>query len=71
MHDRSAGKAGLFADYINLFLKLKQKASGFPREYQTEQQKLDYIAKDALNDTNLIMMLLKETLDYEIWQKYA
>ena len=50
MYDRSACKGGLFADYVNLFLKLKQEASGFPRECQNEQQKLDYIAKYALNE---------------------
>ena len=31
-------KGGLFADYVNLFVKLKQEASGFSRECQTEQQ---------------------------------
>jgi hypothetical protein len=41
---------GLLADYVNLFLKLKQEVSGFPRECQNEQQKLDYIAKYALNE---------------------
>ena len=35
MYDRSACKGGLFADYVNLFVKLKQEASGFPRECQT------------------------------------
>jgi hypothetical protein len=53
MYDRSAckgGGGGLLADYVNLFLKLKQEVSGFPRECQNEQQKLDYIAKYALNE---------------------
>ena len=50
MYDRSACKVGLFADYVSLFLKLKQESSGFPRECQNEQQKLDYIAKYALNE---------------------
>ena len=36
--------------HVNLFLKLKQEVSGFPRECQNEQQKLDYIAKYALNE---------------------
>ena len=38
MYDRSACKVVLFADYVNLFVRLKQKASGFPRECQTGQQ---------------------------------
>ena len=44
------GEGGILADYVNLFLKLKQEVSGFPRECQNEQQKLDYIAKYALNE---------------------
>jgi hypothetical protein len=43
MYDRSAYKVGLFADYVNLFLKLKQEASGFPRECQNEQQKFHQV----------------------------
>ena len=34
---------GLFTQYINTFLKLKQEASGWPREVNTEQEKLKYI----------------------------
>ncbi|XP_071138386.1 uncharacterized protein [Mytilus edulis] len=41
------GKGGLFDAYVNLFLKLKQEASGFPEECRTEQQKRDYIADYA------------------------
>lgn len=50
MYDKSTGKGGLFAGYVNLFLKLKQEASGFPPECQTEQQKMDYIADYAKNE---------------------
>ncbi|XP_013411740.1 uncharacterized protein LOC106174630 [Lingula anatina] len=35
---------GLFSDYINTFLKLKQEASGYPPECTTPQLKRDYIA---------------------------
>lgn len=34
---------GLFADYINLFLKIKTEASGFPTECQTQDEKNEYI----------------------------
>lgn len=44
------GKGGLFDAYVNLFLKLKQEASGFPEECRTEQQKRDYIADYAKNE---------------------
>ena len=46
-YDRKKGNGGLFAGYVNLFLKLKQEASGFPNECQTEEEKLDYIIKYA------------------------
>ena len=29
-YDLASGEGGLFANYVNLFLKLKQEASGFP-----------------------------------------
>ncbi|XP_061191720.1 uncharacterized protein LOC133199940 [Saccostrea echinata] len=35
----------LFRSYIDTFLKIKQEASGFPPDCQTEEQKLDYIRK--------------------------
>ncbi|CAG2238521.1 unnamed protein product [Mytilus edulis] len=46
-YDRKTGTGGLFAGYVNMFLKLKQEASGFPQECQTEEEKLDYIIKYA------------------------
>lgn len=44
MYDRSTGKEGFFSDYVNMFLKLKQEASDFPHECESDQQKLNYIA---------------------------
>ena len=46
-YDRKTGTGGLFAGYVNMFLKLKQEASGFPNECETEEEKLDYIVKYA------------------------
>ena len=34
---------GLFADYINTFLKIKQEASGYPKGVTTEEQEQRYI----------------------------
>ena len=34
---------GLFADYVNTWLKIKQEASGWPEDNMTEQQKQTYI----------------------------
>jgi hypothetical protein len=36
-------KGGLFTEYVNNFLKIKQEASGFPEWVESEQDKLSYI----------------------------
>ena len=36
---------GLFADYVNTWLKIKQEASGWPKDVQTEEQRQAYINK--------------------------
>ncbi|XP_063446821.1 uncharacterized protein LOC134726353 [Mytilus trossulus] len=54
IYDRQTGKGGLFDGYVNLFLKLKQEASGFPSECETEQQKMDYIADYAQKEGILL-----------------
>ena len=36
---------GMFAEYVNLFLKKKQEASGWPEWCKTEEQKEEYINK--------------------------
>ena len=33
----------LFKDYVNMFLKMKQEASGYPKECVTDEQKQRYI----------------------------
>ena len=38
-------KGGLFTNYINTFLKLKQQASGFPSDISTIAQEKEYIEK--------------------------
>ncbi|XP_061168350.1 uncharacterized protein LOC133177309 [Saccostrea echinata] len=43
--------------YIDTFLKIKQEASGFPPDFQTEEQKLDYIRK-VLEREGIRMVLL-------------
>ena len=42
-YDPVTGKGGLFTDYVNMFLKIKQEASGFPDSCKTEEQKREYI----------------------------
>ena len=33
----------MFKDYIDTFLKIKQEASGYPKDRVTEQQKQQYV----------------------------
>lgn len=42
-YDPATKKGGLFVDYINMFLKMKQEASGWPSEIKTEEQMNNYI----------------------------
>ena len=45
-------KTGLFADYVNTWLKIKQESAGWPRGCQTEEEKAqykrDYLAKEGI-----------------------
>ena len=41
---------GLFADYVNTWLKIKQEASGWPKDDMTEQQKQLYIEQYFLHE---------------------
>ena len=43
MIDPVTKQGGLFTQYINTFLKLKQEASGYPPNIKTEQEKDKYI----------------------------
>jgi len=42
--DFEDSEVGLFADYVNTWLKLKEEASGWPDDVNTEEEKLRYIA---------------------------
>jgi len=41
--DKDTNSGGLFAVYVNMFLKLKQESSGFPSCVQSEDDKDRYI----------------------------
>ena len=43
IYDHAVKKGGLFTEHVDLFLKYKQEASGFPSNVITEQEKMDYI----------------------------
>ena len=36
-------KRGLFEDYVNTFLKVKQESAGWPEGCETEAQKTEYL----------------------------
>ena len=60
MYDPYTKEGGLFTGYINTFLKLKQQASGFLDNVQSEQEKDKYIENYMLHegillDKNLIV----------------
>jgi len=42
-YDPETGNGGLFAEYIDTFLKLKQEASGYPSWVRTENDKVRYM----------------------------
>ena len=43
--DRMQDTPGLFSDYVNLFLKGKQEASGWPSQNMSDEAKADYISQ--------------------------
>ena len=54
VHDKSIPDSGLFTQYVNTFLKLKQEASGFPSHICTEEQKDEYIKMYLENEGILL-----------------
>ena len=46
--ERRTNSGGLFAEYVNMFLKLKQESSGYPSWFQSEADKDKYIDKYRL-----------------------
>ena len=43
IYDKSSQSGGLFTEYVDLFLKYKQEASGYPDEVTSNLQKEEYI----------------------------
>jgi G:T-mismatch repair DNA endonuclease (very short patch repair protein) len=41
--DCKTGKGGLFSEHVNLFIKLKTEASGFPEWVKTEEDKVKFV----------------------------
>uniref|UniRef100_A0A8W8JGF1 DNA-directed DNA polymerase n=1 Tax=Magallana gigas TaxID=29159 RepID=A0A8W8JGF1_MAGGI len=49
-YDPLTGAGGLFAEYVNTFLKIKQEASGFPSDCDSEELKREYIRQYKENE---------------------
>jgi hypothetical protein len=74
-------EGGLFSEYINTFLKIKQEASGWPDWCQTEQQRQEYIDQYAahegiaLDPTKIVknpgLRSLSKLLLNSMWGKWA
>jgi hypothetical protein len=41
--DKGANSGGLYAKYVNMFLKLKQESSGYPSWVHSKEDKVRYI----------------------------
>ena len=48
--DFSEHTDGLFNDYVDTFLKIKQESSGFPAECDTDEKKAQYITDYATKE---------------------
>jgi hypothetical protein len=48
MPDKDTSSGGLFAGYVNMFLKLKQESYGYPAWVQTEDDKDRYIGNTGV-----------------------
>ena len=44
-YDTQTQTGGLFTEYINTFLRLKQQASGYPQNVETSKEKEEYVQK--------------------------
>ena len=42
-YDEGTKTGGLFSEYVNLFLKIKEEASGYPQHVETEEHKDEFI----------------------------
>ena len=49
-YDPSTGDGGLFAQYMNTFMKIKMEASGYPSHCDTEQEKNKYIERVRVHE---------------------
>ena len=80
-YDPITKKGGLFTEYVNRFLKIKQEASGYPRWVKSENDKFKYIADYLTNEgiqldkekiaENTGLKTLSKLLLNSHWGRYA
>jgi hypothetical protein len=61
LNDRDTGEGGLFMKYINMFLKLKAEASGYPSWVRSPSDEDRYIEEFAQNEG---IILDKDAIGY-------
>ena len=49
-YDPNTGDGGLFAQYMNTFMKIKMEASGYPSQCDTDQEKNKYIERVRVHE---------------------
>ena len=73
--DKDTNSGGLFADYVNMFLKLKPESSGYPSWVQSEENKDKYIEGTALDKASISINVGQRTLAKlklnSMWGKWA
>jgi hypothetical protein len=57
-YDAVKKTGGIFTEYINNSLKLKQEASGYPHECQTDEQKDEFIRNYNEKNGNFFVKIL-------------
>ena len=63
-YDKDSKSGGLFADYVDLFLKFKQEASGYPENVVSDDQKNEYIKNILkMKEYNLTRIISTTILD--------
>ena len=78
-NDKASGEGGIFAGYIDTFLRIKQESSGYPDWCMTEQDKIkfkqDYFAAEGIRlenvEKNKGMRAIAKIMLNSLWGKLA
>ena len=78
-YDKASGEGGIFAGYIDTFLRIKQESSGYPDWCKTEQDEIkfkqDYFEAEGIRlenvDKNKGMRAIVKIMLNSLWGKLA